>query len=40
MESEMIIDHIFKFRIEPTDEKGGCTFIGGEWRRRINKRFI
>ena len=28
----MIIDHIFKFRIGDTDEKGGCTFIGGEWK--------
>ena len=29
---KMIIDHIFKFRIGDTDEKGGCTFIGGEWK--------
>ena len=27
---KLIIDHIFKFRIGDTDEKGGCTFIGGE----------
>jgi len=26
---KLIIDHIFKFRIGDTDEKGGCTFIGG-----------
>ena len=29
---KIIIDHIFKFRIGDTDEKGGCTFIGGEWK--------
>ena len=29
---KLIIDHIFKFRIGDTDEKGGCTFIGGEWK--------
>ena len=29
---KMIIDHIFKFRVGDTDEKGGCTFIGGEWK--------
>ena len=23
--------HIFKFRTGDTDEKGGCTFIGGSW---------
>ena len=28
---KMIIDHIFKFRVGDTDEKGGCTFIGGSW---------
>ena len=26
-----IIDHTFKFRVDDTDEKGGCTFIGGSW---------
>ena len=29
---KLIIDHIFKFRIGDTDEKGGGTFIGGEWK--------
>ena len=29
---KLIIDHIFKFRIGDTDDKGGCTFIGGEWK--------
>ena len=30
---KLIIDHIFKFRIgDVKDEKGGCTFIGGEWK--------
>ena len=29
---KMIIDHIFKFSVGATDEKGGCTFIGGEWK--------
>ena len=24
-------DNIFKFRTGDTDEKGGCTFIGGSW---------
>ena len=23
--------HTFKFRTGDTDEKGGCTFIGGQW---------
>ena len=27
-----IINHTFKFRVGDTDEKGGCTFIGGEWK--------
>ena len=27
-----IIDHIFKFRVGDSEEKGGCTFIGGEWK--------
>ena len=27
-----IIDHIFKFRVGDSDEKGGCTFIGGSWK--------
>jgi len=26
-----IYDNTFKFRIDDTDEKGGCTFIGGSW---------
>ena len=29
---KLIIDHIFKFGTGDTDEKGGCTFIGGEWK--------
>ena len=29
---KLIIDHIFKFWIGDTDGKGGCTFIGGEWK--------
>ena len=24
--------HTFKFRTGDTDEKGGCTFIGGSWK--------
>ena len=41
--------HIFKFRTGDTDEKGGCTFIGGSWvdkttdelfnKRKINVQF-
>ena len=27
-----IIDHTFKFRVGDSDEKGGCTFIGGSWK--------
>lgn len=27
-----IINHTFKFRVGDSDEKGGCTFIGGEWK--------
>ena len=27
-----LINHTFKFREGDTDEKGGCTFIGGEWK--------
>ncbi len=26
-----LINHTFKFREGDTDEKGGCTFIGGSW---------
>ena len=26
-----IKEHTFKFRTGDTDEKGGCTFIGGSW---------
>ena len=26
-----LYDNIFKFRTGDTDEKGGCTFIGGSW---------
>ena len=26
-----LYDNIFKFRVGDTDEKGGCTFIGGSW---------
>ena len=27
-----LINHTFKFREGDTDEKGGCTFIGGSWK--------
>ena len=27
-----IKNHTFKFRVGDSDEKGGCTFIGGEWK--------
>mgnify|MGYP001158116268 FL=1 len=27
-----VIDHTFKFRVGDSDEKGGCTFIGGSWK--------
>ena len=32
MNKWQIIDHTFKFRVGDSDEKGGCTFIGGEWK--------
>ena len=33
MPREHIIEHhTFKFRVGDSDEKGGCTFIGGEWK--------
>ena len=32
MQKWNIIDHTFKFRIGDSDEKGGCTFIGGSWK--------
>jgi len=25
-------NHTFKFRVGDSEEKGGCTFIGGEWK--------
>ena len=27
-----LYDNIFKFRVGDSDEKGGCTFIGGSWK--------
>ena len=30
--SNEIINHTFKFRIGDDTEKGGCTFVGGQWR--------
>ena len=27
-----IIDHTFKFRVGDSEEAGGCTLIGGEWK--------
>ena len=35
-----IIDHTFKFRQGDTDEKGGCTFIGGIWRDVTSKELF
>ena len=35
-----IIDHIFKFRVGDSDEKGGCTFIGGEWKDVTSKELF
>ncbi len=32
MDECKIIDHIFKFREGDSEEKGGCTFIGGTWK--------
>ena len=33
MPQEYIIEHhTFKFRVGDSEEKGGCTFIGGEWK--------
>ena len=33
MPREYIIEHhTFKFRVGDSEEKGGCTFIGGEWK--------
>jgi len=30
---EYIVDyHTFKFREGDSEEKGGCTFVGGEWK--------
>ena len=30
---EYIVDyHTFKFRVGDSEEKGGCTFVGGEWK--------
>ena len=32
MSREYVVDyHTFKFRVGDSDEKGGCTFIGGSW---------
>ena len=25
-------NHTFKFRVGDSEEKGGCTFIGGDWK--------
>ena len=27
-----ILDHTFKFRVGDSEEAGGCTLIGGEWK--------
>ena len=27
-----LMNHTFKFRVGDSEEKGGCTFIGGEWK--------
>ena len=35
-----IIDHTFKFRVGDSDEKGGCTFIGGEWKDVTSKELF
>ena len=32
MKTWEVIDHNFKFRVGDSDEKGGCTFIGGSWK--------
>jgi peroxiredoxin len=32
MKTWQVIDHTFKFRVGDSDEKGGCTFIGGSWK--------
>ena len=37
MEKWSILDHTFKFREGDTDEKGGCTFIGGSWKKLTTK---
>ena len=30
---EYIVDyHTFKFRVGDSEERGGCTFVGGEWK--------
>ena len=31
MDSWRLYDNTFKFRVDDTDERGGCTFIGGSW---------
>ena len=32
MKTGKLIQHTFKFRVGDSDEKGGCTFIGGSWK--------
>ena len=32
MDKWEIIDHTFKFRVGDSEEAGGCTLIGGEWK--------
>ena len=32
MDKWELIDHTFKFRVGDSEEKGGCTLIGGTWK--------
>ena len=32
MGKKILYDNIFKTRIDDSEEKGGCTFIGGTWK--------
>ena len=32
MDKWEILDHTFKFRVGDSEEAGGCTLIGGEWK--------
>ena len=35
-----LYDNVFKFRVGDTDEKGGCTFIGGSWVDKLQTTYL